>query len=194
MAWTTPSTAVAGSTALTAAFWNEQVRDNTQYLKDEADDVGLVHINTTTYTSAATTSLNNVFTGDYEDYLVNMRFTVTNDASQGIRLRAGGVDNTTANSYQRERLFSIGGTTGGANVVSDSWTTFPFGNTEIAFAQLIFGRPALAATTSILGSSARNSAVGFIGGTHYQATAYDGFSVLWNGNATGTISVYGYRG
>ena len=28
MAWTTPATAVAGSTALTAAFWNEQVRDN----------------------------------------------------------------------------------------------------------------------------------------------------------------------
>ena len=32
MAWTTPSTAVAGSTALTAAFWNEQVRDNTNFL------------------------------------------------------------------------------------------------------------------------------------------------------------------
>ena len=28
MAWTTPATATAGSTALTAAFWNEQVRDN----------------------------------------------------------------------------------------------------------------------------------------------------------------------
>ena len=28
MAWTNPATATAGSTALTAAFWNEQVRDN----------------------------------------------------------------------------------------------------------------------------------------------------------------------
>lgn len=28
MPWTTPATATAGSTALTAAFWNEQVRDN----------------------------------------------------------------------------------------------------------------------------------------------------------------------
>lgn len=28
MAWTTPATATAGSTALTAAFWNTQVRDN----------------------------------------------------------------------------------------------------------------------------------------------------------------------
>lgn len=28
MAWTTPATAVAGSTALTASFWNTNVRDN----------------------------------------------------------------------------------------------------------------------------------------------------------------------
>ena len=34
MAWTTPGTAVAGD-VLTAAFWNEQVRDNTDFLYDE---------------------------------------------------------------------------------------------------------------------------------------------------------------
>ena len=32
MAWTTPSTAVAGSTELTAALWNEQVRDQLRVL------------------------------------------------------------------------------------------------------------------------------------------------------------------
>jgi len=32
MAWTTPSTVVAGSTELTASLWNEQVRDNLNYL------------------------------------------------------------------------------------------------------------------------------------------------------------------
>ena len=31
MAWTTPSTVVAGQT-LSAAFWNEQVRDNSDFL------------------------------------------------------------------------------------------------------------------------------------------------------------------
>lgn len=38
MAWTTPGTAVAGD-VLTAAFWNEQVRDNQAYLKTEVDDI-----------------------------------------------------------------------------------------------------------------------------------------------------------
>ena len=32
MPWNTPSTAVAGSTAVTASFWNTQVRDNTNEL------------------------------------------------------------------------------------------------------------------------------------------------------------------
>jgi len=32
MAWTTPATVVADSTELTAALWNEQVRDNTSFL------------------------------------------------------------------------------------------------------------------------------------------------------------------
>jgi len=32
MAWTTPQTVVADSTELTAALWNEQVRDNTNFL------------------------------------------------------------------------------------------------------------------------------------------------------------------
>ena len=47
MAWTTPSTAVAGSTALTAAFWNEQVRDN-------LDEVAPIMTAWTDYSSSVT--------------------------------------------------------------------------------------------------------------------------------------------
>ena len=36
MAWTTPGTAVAGA-VLEADLWNSDVRDNTQYLKDQSD-------------------------------------------------------------------------------------------------------------------------------------------------------------
>ena len=38
MAWTTPGTAVAGA-VLEADLWNSDVRDNTQYLKDEVDAI-----------------------------------------------------------------------------------------------------------------------------------------------------------
>jgi hypothetical protein len=39
MPWTTPGTAVAGD-VLTAAFWNTQVRDNSQHLYDAAKRIG----------------------------------------------------------------------------------------------------------------------------------------------------------
>ena len=57
MAWTTPATASAGSTALTAAFWNEQVRDNLDNLRALAnvqsafkEDSFQVTTNVTTFT------------------------------------------------------------------------------------------------------------------------------------------------
>jgi hypothetical protein len=50
MAWTTPSTAVAGSTALTAAFWNQQVRDNTNALYDSVRRLGYVERTTGSFT------------------------------------------------------------------------------------------------------------------------------------------------
>ena len=53
MAWTTPSTAVAGSTALTAAFWNEQVRDNMANLRALANVVQTVKTDTATISLGA---------------------------------------------------------------------------------------------------------------------------------------------
>ena len=54
MAWTTPSTAVAGSTELTAALWNEQVRDNLNALYGPVRRIAHIE-RTTTYTVSATT-------------------------------------------------------------------------------------------------------------------------------------------
>ena len=53
MAWTTPATATAGSTALTAAFWNEQVRDNTNFLYTPPMVQVRRTTNLTSYTSAS---------------------------------------------------------------------------------------------------------------------------------------------
>ena len=51
MAWTTPDTAVAGSTALTAAFWNANVRDNLNNLR------ALANLKSTTLTTTTTTTV-----------------------------------------------------------------------------------------------------------------------------------------
>lgn len=70
MAWTTPSTAVAGSTALTAAFWNEQVRDNSLALYNSIQRLGFQSItsnynaNQTSVASAADMFTDITFTAD----------------------------------------------------------------------------------------------------------------------------------
>jgi len=65
MAWTNPATATAGSTALTAAFWNEQVRDNTNELYGSIRRLGF-QTRTTDYTinTATLASAADVFSSD----------------------------------------------------------------------------------------------------------------------------------
>jgi hypothetical protein len=51
MAWTTPATAVSGQTALTASFWNTQVRDNQNFLYTPPMCMVRRTTNLTSYTS-----------------------------------------------------------------------------------------------------------------------------------------------
>lgn len=65
MAWTTPATATAGSTALTAAFWNTQVRDNSLALYGAVRRLAYIE-RTTSYTTTATTlsTATDIFSSD----------------------------------------------------------------------------------------------------------------------------------
>jgi hypothetical protein len=64
MAWTTPGTAVAGD-VLTAAFWNSNVRDNSDALYQSTKRITYIQ-RTTEYTSTATAvaSASDVFSSD----------------------------------------------------------------------------------------------------------------------------------
>jgi len=64
MAWTTPGTAVAGD-VLTAAFWNSNVRDNSDALYQSTKRIAYIQ-RTTEYTSTATAvaSATDVFSSD----------------------------------------------------------------------------------------------------------------------------------
>jgi hypothetical protein len=102
MAWTTPGTATAGS-VLTAAFWNTQVRDNTNALYGTIRRIAYQE-RTTDYTSTATTiasatnvfSSNVTFTADgtskylVEFYCPRYLTSTTADAGFGLHLTDGG--------------------------------------------------------------------------------------------------------
>jgi len=193
MAWTNPATVAAGDT-LAAAFWNEQVRDNSAYLKAEADAVGAVFVGSTTFTAAASFSLNNVFSAAYQNYLVVMQYVASAETSANIRLRVGGLDNDTASSYTRERLISASGAVTGANVNGAEWATSIVANANQCTAQIILTRVAEAIGTGIQAVSVRSNAVAITGGFHNHTVAYDGMTLTpAAGTFTGVARVYGMR-
>ena len=201
MAWTTPSTAVAGSTALTAAFWNEQVRDNSAYLKAEADAVGLVHITTVSISAAASVQINDCFSASYENYLimVNGSNSIANDIN--LRFSSGGTPNTTANSYNGQRLQANSTTVSAARDIGNrgdcgyfQTSTQPSGIKIHIFRPYIAERTLWTSEASIDSSGGVSNNVYLRYGFHNQTASYDGiYFEPDGGNMTATFRIYGYR-
>ena len=200
MAWTTPGTAVAGE-VLEAAFWNEQVRDNSQYLKDEADDVGLVHITTESFTSASAVNVNNCFSATYNFYRVMLLLSgaSSNGSILRTRLRASGSDSSTSYYFSGIRTYNSSATI--SSWRGDNVTYFEHGYTYAGrtILTLELYNPFEATNTPFTSvSTGDDNATGIttnqIAGMHLSAVSYDGFSVFPSaGNITGVVRVYGYR-
>ena len=119
MAWTTPSTAVAGST-LSAAFWNEQVRDNLNALYGPVRRIAHIE-RTTTYTVSATTlaAAADVFSSD-------LTFTADGTSKYLIEFYCQRFETGTANQFVFVNLVDGSGTGLGslAGVLNVSSTTY----------------------------------------------------------------------
>ena len=209
MAWTTPATATAGSTALTAAFWNEQVRDNTQQLFDQD---GLIMIRPTSvagtgvtlsngkvsFSAASTISVNGCFSSSYDNYRIVISTTAgSTSALFQMRMRAAGTDASGASTYSYSLLQSAS---------SGSWIVLDFssGTTShtVGYKQTanrasssidVYGP--FEATQTGLSITGHYASVPYTGGGyHTVASSYDGFSILAaTGDMTGSLRVYGYR-
>ena len=158
--------------------------------------MGLVHINTTTFSAVSSVSFDNVFTSDYENYKI---ISVNNNSdlvNVSIRMRASGTDASGAN-YDHYIFRGSGGGYNSANSTGQTQQQLDpvsgqgrkYGVTEVF-------SPNVAIATGIM-STATNMAtagIGLIGGQHTLANAYDGFTVFSaSGTITGTIRVYGYQ-
>lgn len=208
MAWTTPGTAVAGD-VLTAARWNSDVRDNTQYLYDQD---GLIMIRPTsvagtgvtlsngkvTFASASTISVNGCFTSSYDNYRVMVTSTSGSTSERLlIRMRASGTDNSGATAYGFSLVQSA---TSGAWINLDFSTgtsslTCGYKNSTLRSSEsLDLYAPFLAEQTAIV-VSGQYGVIPFVGGgSHNVSTSYDGFSLICaTGDVTGSLRVYGYR-
>jgi hypothetical protein len=161
-------------------------------------NAGLVHLNTTTFSSVASVSLpNDTFTSEYSNYRVIGSLTNSvGAAAQTIRFRTAGSDNTTAN-YQQV-LFTAQGSAlsaaAGTGLTSIAYTTPSEICTNIY--DLDIYKPKLTAKTYFLskamlqdGPFVRNGGGGFTATTSFDSLTFSAAS----GNITGSLNVYGYK-
>lgn len=157
---------------------------------------GSVLLNTTPFTSATSVSVDNVFSTLYDNYKITVNFnSVSNPGiNYGLRLRTGGVTNSSSN-YRSGSIF-VGAEISQAlaNNNNNLGTYFVLGNgsTAGATAEITLHRPALTQRTAI-SSVGSGSFLWILGGQTTVTTAYDGFNIFYDGagNFTGNLSVYG---
>jgi hypothetical protein len=150
----------------------------------------------TAFTTASTINVNNVFSSSYTNYVLNIIFDASTELDVQLRLRVGGSDNSTANSYKRQTIEATGGTSTVSQTQRDNYLLGAGNASAPSAIQAYLFQPFVAAKTPIMSNNQRssNTTTIFISWAyHDQTVSYDGFSLLTStGTITGTYSVYGY--
>jgi len=148
-------------------------------------------------------SINGVFSSTYTNYhIVYDLISASSHTALNMRLRVSGTDNTTATSYKVGGLdssipFAVSGLTSQTSD-SDKFSKLGWvGSVSINGGVFDIFQPFIAAKTTYVGSHFGNAAGDWYysagGGSHTEATSYDGFSLLTTQSLTGAIYIYGWQ-
>jgi hypothetical protein len=139
-----------------------------------------------------------VFSADYDNYMVVAWTKHTTGTQAGyLRLRVGGVDNSTASSYVRQNIEANGAVLVAARVTDDKANLFAACNNPLDGYIMNFYGPYLTQPTamrSITQVGINGAYIGDAAATHNQSVAYDGFTMyVLSGVYGGRVAVYGMR-
>jgi hypothetical protein len=157
-------------------------------------------IGNVTFSSASSISLNGCFTSVYDNYKIMIN---TGDPASNqlftMRLRSG-TDNSSAIYYRMNFGQGTGGSTSLLGVTQTSFGLGYAGNGSHFMADVTMFNPfSSTLKTGISGigianNSGYNGITGWTLNNWYDATtSFDGFSLLFGANTTGTVRVYGYK-
>ena len=162
-------------------------------------NVGLVHINTTSFTTQSAVSLNNVFTSAYTNYRIVFNVTAkTTNGFMALRFRASGADNSTTNYNHAGLLGRTTNTTANYGASGDTVGYVGFANAVPSFTSLEIANPQAAQYTSFTTTGFGGDLstwFNIIGGGNFTTNAqFDGISLsAATGTISGTVQVFGYR-
>jgi len=158
---------------------------------------GFTLVTAESFSSVTAVNVNSCFTSTYQNYriVLNTGDPATNQTFL-MRLRVGGSDDTNNLYYRTNFGVNAGGTlsTIGQNT---SWFIASAGGTSNASADFTMYSPNESARTKFSGTGFGNNAsftgvTGWLlGGWFDNTTVFDGFSIIFGANTTGTLRVYG---
>jgi hypothetical protein len=173
----------------------DNAASQTLILPTDSIQPALVHINTTEFSAVSSVSIDDVFSADYENYLMLIKCTLSAITGIAVRMRVSGSDNS-ASSYVRQRLLAYATGVSGSR---DTDTSSVLSNAGTALNSLradIFN-PFTSEVTGIVSaakSSESTASMNHSVTTHNVASSFDGITVFpLSGTITGTIRVYGYK-
>lgn len=160
---------------------------------------GLALINRTTFSAAASQSINNVFSSTYDHYMIKLEATGSTNLAVLLRLRVSSTDATT--NYESNNILSavgqtaINSATGNGTAQSGLYPAF-FNTTKnlstVELSNVFDTTPTCVTWHSISGDGAGKFNL-WGAGRHTDSTSYTGFSLVTStGTMTGSVSVYGY--
>jgi len=156
------------------------------------------------FSAVTSLSLNGVFTGDYDNYMITMRMehnATTASSYEGVRarLRASGTDNSTASSYTGQFINAASTTVSGSRASYDfgfagvaAWNANKHNGVQLSLFGPYLAQPTAARTTTIsayLGGEIYDAAW-----THNQSVSYDGLTMYVTAvSFTGLLTVFGFN-
>lgn len=162
---------------------------------------GLVHLNTTSFSAVSSQSINDVFSATYDYYKIIIVAYGSTAAGINMRLRVSGSDNSSS-IYNYQRL-EVNGTIedGNRSTNQTSWATGEYGsdsnissNMEISlFKPFEAVHTTMRSQSTSLANGVDALRIDYFDSVHKANTSFTGFTLLATaGNATGSVSVFGY--
>ena len=193
--WTTPDDTALVKDGASAIRSLGSAIDSTVYSK-----LGLVHINTTSFSAVSSQSISDVFSTTYDNYKILISGIGSTGNTISFRMRVSGTDDSSS-TYNAQNMGAADTSVGGGRF-SNNATSAYLAHFDTAYNSYSydFFAPFLARATTFVGGGADDgmatnaSTSRFIIGGHNTATSYTGLSLLVNtGTITGSISIYGYK-
>ena len=150
----------------------------------------------TTFTASSSVTADSIFTSTYANYLVLITWDASTASNLTMRLRVGGVDNSTAASYARQSIEVDNTTVTGFRGTGTEFLLGGGSTTGPSTVALNLFQPAVADETLFQCNNQKQvtNPILFLNyAFHNQSTAYDGLNIFpASGTITGYYAVYGY--